>query len=119
MASNNISVRIDGVQGLLSKVKALVPKVREGTRRAVGITLLLIETDAKLFCPVDTGRLRSSIHAEPDSNGLGGTVGTNVEYAETIEFGSRTHRAQPYLFPAFEKNRPAFLANLKANTQLF
>lgn len=75
--------------------------------------LLAIETRAKLESPVDTGRLRSSIHAvaigktdtftygddegnvfdgalsEPGTQGNEGTgyVGTNVEYAPEQEFG--------------------------------
>lgn len=117
--ASSVSVRLDGVQGLLSKFKALVPKVADGTRKAVRITLLQVETDAKLNCPVDTGRLRSSIHAEEAPNGLSGSVGTNVTYAPAIEFGTGKSRAQPFLFPAFEKNREEFLTNLKLFTKLF
>ena len=117
--ANSVSVRLDGVDGFLSKARALIPRVRENTRQAVHLSLLLIESDAKAFCPVDTGRLRASIHAEPDANGLGGTVSTNVSYAGAQEFGTRYMKAQPYLVPAYEKNRLAFLANLKAATKLF
>jgi HK97 gp10 family phage protein len=119
MAANSVSVRLEGVDGFLSKVRALVPKVREGTRLAVAQTALLIETDAKLFAPVDTGRLRSSIHAEIAPNGLSATVSDGVDYGIHLEFGTRFQRAQPFLYPAYEKNRQAFVALLKANTKLF
>lgn len=61
-----------------------------------------VETAAKRHAPVDTGRLRSSItHAvERDSRGLVGLVGTNVEYAPHVEFGTLRQPAQPYLRPA-------------------
>lgn len=47
---------------------------------------LIVENDAKLTCPVDTGNLRSSItHVVNDNVGI---VGTNVEYAPYVEFGT-------------------------------
>ncbi len=39
-------------------------------------------------CPVDTGNLRGSITAEVDENALVARVGTPVEYAPYIEFGT-------------------------------
>lgn len=45
---------------------------------------------AKEQCPVDTGRLRNSITHQED----GGTmvVGSNVEYAASVEFSEKPHR---------------------------
>lgn len=61
-----------------------------------------VETLAKRLCPVDTGRLRSSItHAlGKDSRSIYCDVGTNVEYAPYVEFGTSRQRPQPYLRPA-------------------
>lgn len=56
------------------------------------------ERYAKQRCPVDTGRLRSSITHRLDYSGSGfaadgigfhAVVGTNVEYAPYVEFGAR------------------------------
>lgn len=48
------------------------------------------EMYAKNECPVDTGRLRDSIsHATDDDTAY---VGTNVEYAPSVEFIDRSHR---------------------------
>lgn len=70
---------------------------RELARRAVSV-----DRAAKGACPVDTGRLRSSINwrLASDSRGLLAIVGTNVEYAPFIEFGTRRMGAQPFLRPA-------------------
>ena len=119
MAANSVSVQIQGLDGLLSKVRNLVPRIREGTRLAVAQTALLIETDAKLFSPVDTGLNRAEIHTDIAPNGLSAAVVGGTEYAIVLEFGSRFQRAQPFLHPAYEKNRAAFLALLKANTKFF
>ena len=47
---------------------------------------------------VDTGRLRASItHA---SDGANAYIGTNVEYAPYVEFGTSKMKARSYLRPA-------------------
>lgn len=73
------------------------PVGKDLTRRAVKV-----ESAAKRICPVDTGRLRSSITHEldTDARGLVAFVGTNVEYARFVEFGTRFMAAQPYLRPS-------------------
>lgn len=119
MASSSLSIELNGISGLLDRAKLLVPRIRAGVQETVATTALLIETDAKVFAPVDTGRLRSSIHADIAPNGLSAVVATNVSYAPIQEFGSRYQKAQPFLFPAYEKNRQAFVSRLKANLKLF
>lgn len=73
---------------------------------------------AKRNCPVDTGRLRASITVA-DSEGITQTtsieppratgdnvvvrVGTNVEYAEYVEFGTENQPAKPFLRTAFQQ----------------
>ena len=54
----------------------------------------------------DTGRLSNSITANID--GKRAEVGTNLEYAPWLEFGTRTIEPRPFLFPALEKERPAW-----------
>jgi HK97 gp10 family phage protein len=57
---------------------------------------------ARLYAPVDTGRLRSSIQVTRgrDATGPFLDIGTNVSYAAFVEFGTRYMAAQPYLRPA-------------------
>lgn len=73
------------------------PVARDVARRTIRV-----ESAAIRGCPVDTGRLRSSIthEVDRDSEGLVGTVGTNVEYAPYVEFGTSHNQAQPFLRPA-------------------
>jgi len=63
--------------------------------RAIERACFAIEGDAKRDCPVDTGRLRSSITHEVTSNPIFvvGKIGTNVEYACVI--GSRQQVYNP------------------------
>lgn len=46
----------------------------------------LVRKDAVLNCPVDTGRLRGSITSNVEGNHV--DIGTNVEYAPHVEFGT-------------------------------
>ncbi len=91
---------------------------------------ILVENDAKRNAPVNTGNLRNSITHKVD--GTEGVVGTNVEYAPYVEFGTGLFSSlgdgrqdvpwryqtadgqwhttsgqnpQPFLQPALDKNR--------------
>ncbi len=81
--------------------------VEKDVSKLIKNTLHNIERDAKKQCPVDTGRLRGSITTNIIST-YSGEVGTNVEYAEYVEYGTRYQSAQPYFEPAVEKNEDKF-----------
>lgn len=111
------------------------------TKETTGVinqALLAIETKAKTYVPVDTGRLRSSIHAVPvgksdsfsyDSDSVNydgslpsakynegttiGMVGTNVEYAPDQEFGNGKLKGHKYLTRATAEIQSALTDALK------
>lgn len=56
---------------------------------------ILVESAAKGFAPVDTGRLRASITHDADETGA--VIGTNVEYAPYVELGTVYRPAKPFL----------------------
>lgn len=105
---------LQGIGKFRTAFNAIRTRQTGAIKEAVKLSALSIEATAKQLCPVDTGRLRSSIHHEITAFGFNATVGTNVEYAPFIEFGTARQRAQPYLFPAAEAERTAFLRNIKA-----
>ena len=115
---------------VIRKKKAEWP---EKFRRAQKIFLpqaaFMVEGQAKALAPVDNGRLRSSINSNVGDEEA--TVGTNVEYATHVEYGTRPHtinspvkiqgvgwryigqhpgtRAQPFMRPALDENRKALV----------
>ena len=122
-----MSAEIVNMEELIEKLKMLGNPERLNS--AIDKACLLVETDAKRQCPVDDGQLRQSItHEVEDKEGI---VGTNVEYAPYVEFGTgifaskgngrqdrwrykdaegKWHstvgqKPQPYLEPALKKNR--------------
>ena len=93
------------------KVSANMAKAAIAIEAAVGDAVraaaMLVEREAKINVPVDTGRLRSSIASE-EKTPLRFEVGTNVEYAVSVEFGTSKTAAQPYLEPAVESARSQY-----------
>lgn len=64
--------------------------------RAMRDATLLIAADAKRNAPVDTGRLKASIHPEiRRERVLQGVVGSVVKYAPYVETGTRPHMPPP------------------------
>lgn len=58
--------------------------------------VLLVERDARILAPVDTGHLRASITSEVRVSGASGkdvvgVVGSNVKYAPYMELGTKPH----------------------------
>jgi HK97 gp10 family phage protein len=109
-----ISLKLDEnkFRKLLNNMENYTIKKQREVARAVALSALRIESEAKRIVPVRTGRLRASItaHITP----VRGEVGTNVEYAPKVEFGSAGRPPKPFLFPAWNQERPKFIASLKA-----
>lgn len=82
-----------------------IERIKKAKEKAVLESLLMIEADAKMLCPVKTGTLKRSItHAvKTEENATKGSVGSNVEYAYWAE------KHQAYLEPAVDMN----LENIK------
>ena len=123
--------QIENLDKLLKKLENLKTVSVE---QAVNEACILVENDAKRRCPVDTGELRMSITheiEETSENRITGAVGTNLEYAPYVEFGTGIfsslgngrqdrwsykdakgewhstigQQPQPYLHPALDDNR--------------
>ena len=81
----------------LAGFKTAEPMIRRLVADALFETASKVDADAKRLVPVDTGRLKTSIHVEqgpgrgpldePLPTELDALVGTNVEYAAAIEYG--------------------------------
>ena len=100
---------------------------------AMRIATMAVQRDAKIFSPVDTGRLRASITPSVTDVGdaIEGVVGSNVVYAPYQEFGpgssfgvayqaspGATHkRGRFYLLRALNKNLGRFQEIIGATVQ--
>lgn len=112
---------MDDMEKLVNRLEGSKTLMRIAVRNGVRKAGLLVEGDAKRLCPVDTGRLRSSISTETEDTADGAVsfVNTNVEYTPYMEYGtgekgdpSLPHRLDwegipphPFLRPALNSNR--------------
>lgn len=92
-----------------AKVLALLDQKKTLALLAIGAAA---EGHAKALTPVDTGRLRNSIsHA---ASGDAAYIGTNVEYAPYVEFGSVHNKAHHMLKKAATEHGAEYAAIAKA-----
>lgn len=110
--SVTVTIPADELQKATRSLAFWTEKKRADVRRAISKGVIKIDAKAKTKCPVDTGRLRSSINPFVDADGLGGGVGTNVHYAPHVEYGTIKMDAQPYLRPAAREEQDDIIAEI-------
>lgn len=98
----------------LKNDKSVQDKLRElqtlSIEKALRKAALIVERDAKILVPVDTGLLRNSITTSVEGNTA--IIGTSIEYAAKVELGINQKR-QPFLTPALNMNRERIKKNLQ------
>jgi HK97 gp10 family phage protein len=82
------------LQQLADAASDVEGRLDRALERALKRTALQVERSAKERAPVDTGTLRASIQTL-DAGQLRKIVGTNVEYAPDVEFGTGPHVIEP------------------------
>ncbi len=85
-------IEITGLRELLARSTS--PQlVGQSVRQMLYRSTITVEGRAKRGAPVDTGRLRASIHHRVDTRAIPrwGIVGPTVEYARDVEFGTPPH----------------------------
>jgi len=119
-----LEIEILGLKELEEKLSNLEEKLSRALNEALEEIAEKILDDAKNFAPVDTGALRKSIRTEKKGKlqvsvlaGGGGVInpktGREVDYAGYVEFGTSRMAPQPYMQPAFEKNKDEILQIVK------
>jgi HK97 gp10 family phage protein len=135
-------VEVIGVKQVSKMLQQSQEEIRQKVIQQLNKSALKIVADAKKAAPVDSGRLRGSLAILARYNdGLTLDVGTNVFYAPYVEYGTGIYaagdepgrqtpwtyyspqlkryvttqgmHARPFLFPAFERERPNLIAELK------
>src|SRR5258708_7791046 len=105
-----MDITIIGMEATFAALDKHMEDVQAAANEAVQAAGIECQAEAKKACPVDTGRLRSSILYHQGEQEC--TVDTNVEYASYVEHGTKNQRAQPFLFPAFELARQHLVEEL-------
>lgn len=91
-----------GIKGII--VTDNSDQVIDAKNAAIRVALEAIAVQAEGYavalCPVDTSRLKNSISHAVEVADERAYIGTNVEYAPYVEFGTSKMAAQPFLKPA-------------------
>lgn len=90
-------LRVDATD-FLNSLGEYRAEVEDGLQKVIAYHARQVERKAKVRCPVDSGRLRTSICVEMKK--LCAIVGTNVEYAPHVEYGTKKWKGQPFLRPS-------------------
>lgn len=94
-----VRVEVVGTQLAIGKMAALSVASDKAVDAGVLTGAEAVLAEAEAIVPVDTGTLRDSLEISVDDDG-GVIVGTPVEYAPFVEFGTSDTPAQPFLRPA-------------------
>lgn len=60
-----------------------------------------------------TGQTARSINTNISDGGLTAKVGPTTEYAKYVEYGTRYMEAEPFIKPAFDKQKDKFISDMK------
>jgi HK97 gp10 family phage protein len=106
------TITIRGLTEAMQAASAVPGRIEANTEASLDRVASSTLDDAKKDCPVRTGRLKNSLSVEKER--LKRQIGTDVLYAGFVELGTSRQRPQPYLFPAWAKNGPALITDLKS-----
>ena len=130
-----IGVNLTGIDSLQGAIKKLDEKLTKEVSNEINASSLKIQSDAKKLVPVDMGYLRNSIVLDGELGSLTYNVEARMPYAAYVEFGTGGKvsipsgyeeyaalfkgtkkvvgmRAQPYLIPSFEMEKPKLIKRL-------
>jgi HK97 gp10 family phage protein len=141
MRQAHLTVALIGKAELVQNLKDLDLRTANKVKLILLDSAMNIQRMTKERCPVRKdpkakvgGRLRASYQIQFLNNGFTSEVGTNVEYAAFVEFGTGQRgaasgltylpaeyrhgtipgqTAQPHLYPSFEEERPKFIERIK------
>ena len=91
------SIQLSGLNNIQKKMQGMASN--EKIEKMLDLLALEVEREAKIRCPVRTGRLRNSITTAKKQKER--YVGTSVSYAPYVHNGTYKMAARPFLLQAF------------------
>lgn len=102
-----MAIKVLGTNKVISALSKGIEKYVKRTEKATMKAGLKAEYFAKKNTPVDTGNLRSSINTqlvEKKKDRVEAVVGTNIEYAPFVEFGTRKMKPRSMFRKVVDEN---------------
>lgn len=93
-------------------IPSLIAHVEAESRSAVKKYADEVVRRARMYAPVDTGYLRSSIQAVSITAGKEAEVVVGAYYGAYVEYGTYKMTARPFLYPAMTEVAPEYFAEV-------
>jgi HK97 gp10 family phage protein len=93
--SVTIAIKLDGGDKLTKALVGIPSEFRSAFGKVLSKASFLIQREAKILTPVDTGRLRASIFVVNRS--LQSEISTNTNYAVYVHEGTQYMTARPFM----------------------
>ena len=108
-------VTVSGVDEVIKTFKAFVSDMDKELAQAVQEAGELVEREAKQNAPKRSGTLANSIKSEVnvEGNTVTASIGSDLDYAPHVEYGTRDTVAQPFLEPALDVNTNEIVERLQ------
>ena len=111
----NIHIEMLGVQNLQSELKQII--TTEKIEHTLEQGAIIIQAEAKRYCPMKTGRLMLSI-TRHKINPLTWEIGTSVPYANYVEYGTYRMTAgtpeNPFIYTSSNGKYPSYRPFLRS-----
>jgi len=119
MPSSDISVKLEGFEELFRVLNQLDgPDLSDAKKQGLHAGAFVVETQAKLKAPVDTGFLRNSITVDEVTEDEA-IIAPHAEYAIYPEFGTMFMTARAYLRPALLEHQDEVRSAIRTVLQDF
>jgi HK97 gp10 family phage protein len=109
----SIEVKVEGTERIVALLDVLSVELKREIDRTVEREAIRVEGYAKEYSPIDTGRLRMSIHFSKISE-YKYKVEDGVKYGVYQEFGTSRMPAHPFMIPAIYHSLPEYEAELQS-----
>ena len=102
-------MRGNSVNRTMRNLREMCEEAAEAARRALKRGAYKVAADAKSRCPVDTGKLRDSIHVDDDGKSKNwfhisaSAENDGYDYSRIVEFSPKINK--PYMYPALDANK--------------
>jgi hypothetical protein len=98
----SMSLTFKGIKGAQDALKEFDSTVSEQLKDFLDTMGQIVTDEMRSLVPVDTGALQASIDYNVSGDDL--TFEATEEYAGDVEYGTTRLAAQPYFFPAIDRN---------------
>ena len=106
-----MSIEFKGTDALIGALKEKA--TMDDVKNVVRMNGAEMHRNTQRNAPVDTGFMKRSVQLEKRDDGMTARVYPAAEYSAYVEYGTRFSPSQPFLRPAYQKQKSIFLNDMK------